>query len=98
MARSEHIQVNGTRYPGWDSNPHSPKEKGGLSASRLPFRHPGVATSVRELPSDVPPPIGRGHRMAVGAEQPQVLESVVVPVAIDVIELEGNRLAAPLVA
>jgi len=35
--------------------------------------------------------------MAVGAEQSQVLEPVVAPVAVDVVELERDRRAAPLV-
>jgi hypothetical protein len=35
--------------------------------------------------------------VALGAHEPQVLEAVVPPVAIDVVELEGDRTALPLV-
>src|SRR5680860_1552316 len=62
----------------------------GLGRLPLPLGYGGSSRL-----ADVPPTIGRRLRVAVRAEEPQVLESVVVGTAVDVIELKGNRLAVP---
>lgn len=70
-----------------------------LPASYLAGRCGGTRTGLRctgSWPPATPSAPCARNRMAVGAQQSQVLTSVVAPVAVDVVDLQGHGLPVPL--
>src|SRR5215212_7871415 len=56
-----------------------------------------LAVSFRtSAPMPVPPAVGRCLRVAVGAQELEILEPVVEPIAVDVVQLHVERLPFPL--
>ncbi len=87
-----------TKCPGWDSNPHGHEGPRFLRALRLACSGTRAHLSIGPPTPDVPTSVSVRLCMAVGAEQSEVGQAIVLSTAVHVVQLERNRLSVPLMS